>query len=140
MNVALSDFTDGGLRQELDAIREQMRHMTEAEHFNPIEKRLKELSRKHPRNPLVFQCLGEFYSRGLRFGEAIQALTVGTQCRDNDPLLYWDLAVACHQAHRMREAIENLQAALGKPGLDERRRIAAQAMLQQWMASAKRKN
>ncbi len=100
--------------EELAAIRGAMSGVDQADE---VEKKLRSLAVKYPREPKVYQHLGEFYNRCERYTDAISAFQSGLKITPDHALLHWDLALAYQRIGKGAEAARNLERAMSL-GLD----------------------
>lgn len=100
--------------EELAAIRGAM---TGIDNEGEVEKKLRSLALKYPKEPRVYQHLGEFYNRCGRFADAIDAFKEGLKITPDHALLHWDLALAYQKVGKRAEAAQGLERAMAL-GLD----------------------
>lgn len=91
---------------------------------------LKELTRRHPDDSLVYQQLGEAYNRYLRYEEATEAFRNATRRDPDNGMLYWYLYVAADKQGSHKEALESLRRAVSL-GLGGKLQRVAEAKLHQ---------
>jgi len=117
MGEALRRFrekSENRLEKEMAAIRASMGG---AEQASDMEAKLRGLVAKYPRDPRVYQYLGEFYNRCERHAEAIAAFKKGIEFNASNALLHWDLALAYQRVGQRADAACSLEKAMSL-GLD----------------------
>jgi len=112
--------------KDLEAIRGLLSGVEPAPETEP---KLKELMRKNPDEPRIYQYLGEYYNRCQRYSEAIEVFNAGIAKSPGYALLYWDLALALQRKGQKREARKNLEQAVSL-GLDPSLQRHAMMLLQ----------
>lgn len=112
--------------RELEAIRGLL---SSVEPLPDTEAKLRDLLRKYPDEPRIYQYLGEYYNRCQRYEDAIDTFKQGIERDSEYALLYWDLALALQRKGHKREAHSNLQKAMAL-GLDSSLQRHAAMLLQ----------
>ena len=117
MHEALKRFRktpEDRLEAEMAAIRAELPNISD---MRARESKLRALLAKYPREPRVYQYIGEFLNGLERSAEAIEAFKKGIELDDENALLHWDLALACQRVGQRAAAVKSLQKALAL-GLD----------------------
>jgi serine/threonine-protein kinase len=107
--AALRRGAAGGVEAELAAVRELAGDHTQAAE---VDRRLRELIAKNPRDARVHQCRGEVHSRRQGYGEAIAAFKEAIALAPQSGMLHWSLALAFQGAGQRKEARASLDRAL----------------------------
>jgi len=130
MRQALIAFRQKKGSSRIDKDLEAIRGLLSTVEPSPeMEPKLKELMRKNPDEPRIYQYLGEYYNRCQRYGEAIDMFNAGIARNPDYALLYWDLALALQRKGQKREARKNLEQAVTL-GLDPSLQRHATMLLQ----------
>ena len=120
------------IEQEMAAVRELM---SRPECNDDVEAKLRKLVVKYPQNPKAYLYLGEFYNRGQRPLDAIEAFQKGLQLDPQNALLHWYSALAAQGLGRQRDAVMHLNKALALD-LDPSLRRFAETLLRSLKSNA----
>jgi serine/threonine protein kinase len=85
-----------------------------------VEKKLRALVSRHPKEAMAYHHLGELLNLTQRFEDACAVFRKGLAIRDSLAVLHWDLALAQQGLGRRREAAASLDRAIElglEPGL-----------------------
>jgi serine/threonine protein kinase len=113
------------LESEIAPIREQMAGGNASA---DIESRLRQIVRRHARNPKAYQYLGEFFNQCQMHLDALNAFQKGLELDQKNAPLMWDCALACQRLGRKQDAVKHLKGALAQ-GLDPSLKRFAQSLL-----------
>jgi serine/threonine protein kinase len=105
---------DAKFEEELEKVRVLI---FGTEHRSDAEEKLLLLRDRHPREPRVYQYIGEFYNRCQRYGEAIDSFRRGLEISPENALLHWDVALSYQRRGQNKEAAASLRKAVSL-GLD----------------------
>ncbi|HNQ87723.1 MAG TPA: protein kinase [Verrucomicrobiota bacterium] len=123
-----TDANQGEFERELARLQDLLQQERGDE---AAEKALRDLIRRFPRNPVAYQCLGEYYSRCGLDVAASAAFLEGLAIDKDNALLHWDLALSYQRMGRKPQAIEELRQALAldlNPGLRRHARTLLRAL------------